>query len=93
MRHPLLVLSLLCLPLFGCDSNNVVAERITDNNGVISACGEGDGLSACESFEGTASNQEMSAEAKQIRNESPAEREESIELLENTPSDEVNQDD
>jgi hypothetical protein len=93
MRHPLLVLSLLCLPLFGCDSNNVVAERITDNNGVISACGEGDGLSACKSFEGTASNQEMSAEAKQIRNESPAEREESIELLENTPSDEVNQDD
>jgi hypothetical protein len=93
MRHPLLVLSLLCLPLFGCDSNNVVTERITDNNGVISACGEGDGLSACKSFEGTASNQEMSAEAKQIRNESPAEREESIELLENTPSDEVNQDD
>lgn len=93
MRHPLLILSLLCLPLFGCDSNNVVAERITDNNGVITACGEGDGLSACKSFEGTASNAEMSAEAQQIRNESPAEREQSIELLENTPSDEVNQDD
>jgi hypothetical protein len=93
MRHPLLILSLLCLPLFGCDANNVVAERITDDNGVITACGEGDGLSACKSFQGTASNQEMSAEAKQIRNESPAEREESIELLENTPSDEINQDD
>jgi hypothetical protein len=93
MRHPLLMLPLLCLPLLGCDSNNVVAERITDDNGVISACGEGDGLSACKSFQGTASNQEMTDEAKQIRNESPAEVEESIELLENTPSDEVNQDD
>lgn len=92
MRHPLLVLSLLCLPLLGCNSDNMVAERVTDNNGVITACGEGDGLSACKSFEGTASNQEMSAEAKQIRSESPKELEQSIELLENTPSDEVDQD-
>jgi hypothetical protein len=91
MRHPLLLLSLLCLPLLGCNSDNMVAERVTDNNGVISACGEGDGLSACKSFVGTASNQEMSAEAKQIRSESPQELQQSIELLENTPADEVDQ--
>ncbi len=35
----------------------------------------------------------MTDEANQIRNESPAEVEESVELLENTPDDEVNQDD
>ncbi|MBX9756697.1 MAG: hypothetical protein K2X80_18200 [Pseudomonadaceae bacterium] len=93
MRHTLLVPALLCLSLLGCDSNNVVAERITDNNGVISACGEGDGLSACKSFQGATSNQQMTDEANQIRNESPAEVEQSVELLENTPSDEVNQDD
>ncbi|MDP3847793.1 MAG: hypothetical protein Q8R10_15345 [Pseudomonas sp.] len=93
MRHPLLVPALLCLSLLGCNSSNVVAERITDDNGVIRACGEGAGLSACKSFQGATSNQQMSDEAKQIRNESPAEVEQSIELLENTPSDEVNQDD
>ena len=46
-----------------------------------------------KSFQGTASNQEMSAEAKQIRHESPAQVEQSVELLENTPSAEVNLDD
>jgi N6-adenosine-specific RNA methylase IME4 len=92
MRHPLLVVSLLCLPLWGCNSDNVVAERVTDNNGVVTACGVGDGLSACKSFQGTASNQEMSAEAKQIRSESGKQLEDSIELLENTPANEVDQD-
>ena len=93
MRHTLFVPALLCLSLLGCDGSNVVEERITDDNGVISACGQGGGLSACKSFQGATSNQQMTDEANQIRNESPAEVEESIELLENTPDDEVNQDD
>jgi hypothetical protein len=93
MRHSLLLVALLCAPLLGCDSNNIVAERISDDNGVITACGEGDGLTPCKSFQGTASNQEMNAEAAQIRNESPAQVEQSIELLENTPDNEINQDD
>lgn len=93
MRHTLLMPALLCLSLMGCDGSNVVEERITDDNGVISTCGQGDGLSACKSFQGATSNQQMTDEANQIRNESPAEVEQSIELLENTPDDEVNQDD
>ncbi|MDO9320899.1 MAG: hypothetical protein Q7U01_04640 [Pseudomonas sp.] len=93
MRHTLLVPALLCWSLLGCDGSNVVEERITDDNGVISACGQGDGLSACKSFQGATSNQQMTDEANQIRNESPAEVEQSVELLENTPDDEINQDD
>lgn len=92
MRHTLLLLPLLCLPLLGCNSGDVVEERITDTNGTLTACGEGDGLTPCKSFEGAVSNQQLYQEANQIRNESPKQVEESVELLEDTPADEVNQD-
>ncbi len=93
MRHSLLLLPMLCLPLFGCNSSDVVEERITDDNGAISACGQGDGLSACKSYQGAVSNQQMEEEAAQIQNETPAEVEDSVEVLEDTPDDYINQDD
>ncbi len=85
MRHALLLLPMLCLPLFGCNSSDVVEERITDDNGVISACGQGDGLSACNNPQNAVSNQQMEDEAAQIQNETPAEVEDSVEVLEDTP--------
>lgn len=93
MRHSLLLLPILCLPLFGCNSGDVVEERVTDDNGVISACGQGDGLSACKSYQGAVSNQQMEDEAAQIQNETPAEVEDSVEVLADTPDDYINQDD
>jgi hypothetical protein len=73
----------------------VVVERVTNENGVYRTCGEGDGLNPCRDFNGetydeeirgqsveSESSSELAAEAARLRNESPQEREQSIEDME-----------
>lgn len=73
----------------------IVEERVTEENGVYSVCGEGDGLNPCRDVNGetydeeirgpavkSESSGELAAEAAKLRNESPAEFEDSIEAME-----------
>jgi hypothetical protein len=87
---------LLFLPLASAlaqpDSDtNVVEERVTDQDGAIKVCGEGDGLQPCldangqtyaEEAKGASmadeSDDELAAEAARVRSESPAKLDETI---------------
>jgi hypothetical protein len=82
----------LCIALAGCTSDNVTAVRVDDVNGVPNACGEGFYLTPCASFQGETSNKELDQEAAQIRNETPKQQQETIELLESTPAGAVDPD-
>jgi hypothetical protein len=76
--------------------SQIVEERVTENNGIYTACGVGEGLQACRDVNGETYEDEtgprdvklltddkMAAEAARIRNESPAELEATITEMEN----------
>lgn len=83
---------LACLPLSPAWSQSgLVEERISDENGFIQACGEGDGLAPCRDYNGETYNEEvrgpsinsestdeLAAEAARIRHESPAQLQQTI---------------
>lgn len=91
---------LLCLPLTGVlaqpdATTNIVEERITDEDGAIKVCGEGDGLDPCLDANGQTyaqevkgpdlddeSESEMEAEAARVRAETPAQLNDTIKEIE-----------
>ena len=93
-RHCLCLLFVLpVIPAWS--QSGVVEERITNQGGFIETCGEGPGLSPCRDINGetydeevrgpsidSESTDELAAEAARIRNESPAELEQTIGELE-----------
>lgn len=92
----LLVTLVFCMPFaVAWSQSGLVEERITDENGFLKACGTGDGLSPCRDADGetyaeeikgpdidSESTDELAAEAKRIRNESPEQLEHTISELE-----------
>jgi len=75
--------------------SGLVEERVTDENGFYETCGEGAGLSPCRDINGetyddevkgpdidSESTDELAAEAKRIRHESPEQLQQTIGELE-----------
>jgi hypothetical protein len=81
-----LIMTTVSLGMLGCNSDNVVAERVTDENGVISACGVGPGLTPCPYYSDDSvkleTNKQLEKEADTINNDTPAQREQAIEQIE-----------
>lgn len=84
------------LLLSACAGNTEVeGERVTVDNGIISVCGEGDGLEECRDYNGETYSEnlklkeptdtQMEKEAAKIRNESPEELEKTISNMEKDP--------
>ena len=76
-------------------ASDVVEEQVDVNDGVVTACGEGDGLSPCLDPNGetmsqaenpdyisTESTSQLEQSSAEIRNESPKELEKTIEAME-----------
>jgi hypothetical protein len=91
----MMTLLLVLAPITSLAQSGLVEERVTENNGVYEACGEGDGLSACRDINGQTydeevrgpsineeSTDELAAEASHIRHESPEELEQTISDME-----------
>ena len=91
-RLTLLALMLIGLPLAQAWSQSgLVEERVTEENGFYTACGEGDGLQPCRDYNGetyaeevsgpdinSESTDEIAAEASRIRHESPKQLQQTI---------------
>lgn len=81
-----LLLITLNAVLAACSGDNVVAERVTDENGVVVVCGVGPGLTPCPYYSDDSvkleTNKQLEKEADAINNDTPAQREEAIEELE-----------
>jgi hypothetical protein len=82
--------------LSACAGNSeVTEERVTVDDGVVSVCGEGDGLPQCRDFDGETYSEElkykaptdkqMEQEADKVRHESPEELEKTITEMESNP--------
>ena len=82
--------------LAACAGNSEVeGERVTDDDGIVSVCGEGDGLPECRDFNGETyseeldydapTNKQMEDEAARVRRESPEELEKTITEMEANP--------
>ena len=91
----LLILGLV-LALIACAGNSEVeGERVTVDDGIVSVCGEGDGLPECRDFNGetyseelkykTPTDEQMEQEAAKVREESPEELEKTISEMESNP--------
>ncbi|MCP5186887.1 MAG: hypothetical protein H6991_03910 [Pseudomonadales bacterium] len=91
----LLILGLV-FALIACAGNSEVeGERVTVDDGVVSVCGEGDGLPECRDFNGetyseelkykTPTDEQMEQEAAKVREESPEELEKTISEMESNP--------
>lgn len=90
------VLIAASLVLTGCAGNSQVeGERVTVENGVVSVCGDGPGLSECRDFNGEPysdelkykepTDKQMEGEAAEIRKESPEELQKTISEMEQDP--------
>ena len=86
----------LAFALTACTgTSEVEGERVTVDNGIVSVCGEGDGLPECRDFNGetyseelkykTPTDEQMEQEADKVRKESPEELEKTITEMENNP--------
>ncbi len=84
------------LAILASCANDLVEEQVDVENGVVVTCGEGDGLSPCLDPNGETAAQaedpnyieldstsELEKSSAEIRNETPAELEKTIEGLEN----------
>ena len=92
----LLTAFIVCMPItVAWSQSGLVEERVTNENGFIKTCGVGDGLSPCRDLNGetyeeeikgpdidSESTDELAAEAKRIRNESPEQLNHTISELE-----------
>ena len=92
----LLIAFIACMPItVAWSQSGLVEERVTNENGFIKTCGIGDGLSPCRDINGetyedeikgpdidSESTDELAAEAKRIRNESPEQLDNTISELE-----------
>ena len=92
---PAAILCCLFLPLIAQAQSGLVEERVSDENGFISTCGEGAGLNPCRDVNGETydeevrgpsidmeSDDELAAEAAHVRHESPKELQQTIGELE-----------
>jgi hypothetical protein len=81
-----LIMATVSLGMLGCSSDTVVAERVTDDNGVISACGVGPGLTPCPYYSDDSvkleTDKQLEKEANSINNDTPAQREQAIDQIE-----------
>ena len=91
-----IVALLTCLPLsLAWSQSGLVEERVTEENGFYEACGVGEGLLPCRDVNGetydeevrgpgidSESTDELAAEAARIRQESPAQLQQTIGELE-----------
>jgi hypothetical protein len=81
-----LIMTTVSLGMLGCSSDTVVAERVTDDNGVISACGVGPGFTPCPYYSDDSvnleTNKQLEKEADSVNKDTPAQREQAIEQLE-----------
>jgi hypothetical protein len=81
-----LIMATVSLGMLGCSSDTVVAEKVTDDNGVISACGVGPGLTPCPYYSDDSTkletNKQLDKEADSINKDTPAQREQAIEEIE-----------
>ena len=87
----------LCMLLIaGCAGNSEVeGERVTVENGLVSVCGEGNGLPECRDYNNLTysenleykapTDDQMEKEASKVRSESPQELEKTISELEQNP--------
>ena len=76
-------------------TSEVEGERVTVDDGVVSVCGEGDGLPECRDYNGetyseelkykTPTDEQMEKEAEKVRQESPQELEKTISEMESNP--------
>jgi hypothetical protein len=94
MRH--IRIALCTLFIAGCAGNGEVeGERVTVDNGVVSVCGEGNGLPECRDYNNLTygenleykapTDAQMAKEASKVRAESPQELEKTISELEQNP--------
>ena len=91
-----IVLLTCVIALSACTGNGEVqGERVTVDDGIVSVCGEGDGLPECRDYNGetyseelkykTPTDEQMEKEAAKVRQESPEELEKTITEMENNP--------
>lgn len=88
---------LACAVMLSACAGNTEVEgaRVTDDDGIISVCGEGDGLPECRDYNGetyseelkykTPTDKQMEQEAEKVRRESPEELEKTISEMESNP--------
>lgn len=88
-------LCMLALAVTVASQAQIVEERVTEENGIVTTCGEGGGLNPCRDVNGATYDEEirgpsvksetssqLAEEAARLRNESPEEFEDSIEAME-----------
>lgn len=76
-------------------TSQVEGERVTVDDGIVSVCGEGNGLPECRDYNGESYSEEleykeptdeqMAKEAEKVRQESPQELEKTISEMESNP--------
>lgn len=92
----LFILLAATIMLSACAGNSEVeGVRVTDDDGIINVCGEGDDLPECQDYNGetyseelkykTPTDKQMEQEAAKVREESPEELEKTITEMEDNP--------
>jgi hypothetical protein len=86
----------LAFTLAACaGTSEVEGERVTVDDGIVSVCGEGNGLPECRDYNGetyseelkykTPTDKQMEQEADKVRHESPEELDKTISEMESNP--------
>lgn len=86
----------LAFTLAACaGTSEVEGERVTVDDGIVSVCGEGNGLPECRDYNGetyseelkykTPTDKQMEQEADKVRHESPEQLDKTISEMESNP--------